>query len=136
FDEGPHTIGEKAVIDLVDVREVVNRPTLSILVVNADFIVQDSVKAHVFEPCDPLHIAKVLPVAIAQAQGGTTGAEHRLPEMGEQVSLGRGINRDSSSTGACLCGCGTGGDQCYENCESRESRSGDPVDLSSIHRMV
>ena len=49
FDEGADAVGQQAVVDLVDVREVVDRLALFVLVVDADFVVKDGVEAHVWK---------------------------------------------------------------------------------------
>ena len=47
FDEGPHAVFEQAVVDLVDVGEVVDGIAMLVFVVDADFIVEDGVEAHI-----------------------------------------------------------------------------------------
>ena len=48
---------EQAVVDLVDVGKIVNGLTACVFVVHADFVVEDRVKANVFEIGCGLHLA-------------------------------------------------------------------------------
>ena len=49
LDEGPDAVCEQAVVDLIDVGEVVNRIALRVFVVDADLVVKDGVEADVLE---------------------------------------------------------------------------------------
>src|SRR5277367_3756326 len=79
--ERAHMILEHTVVDLVDVRKIVNGLAGCIFVVHADFVMEYSVEANVFEIGCGLHFAQVAAIAVAQAQNGAAGAEHLLPEM-------------------------------------------------------
>ena len=74
---------EQTVVDLIDVREVVDGLAIFVLVVEAGFIVKDGVEADVFEACDPPGFAKVVAVALAQGDDPAFRAEHFFPEMRE-----------------------------------------------------
>ena len=74
---------EQTVVDLIDVREVVDGLAIFVLVVEAGFIVKDGVEADVFEPSDALCFAKVVAVALAQAQDGAPRPKHFFPEVWE-----------------------------------------------------
>src|SRR5713101_6985456 len=68
--------------------------TLCVLVVYADFIVEDGVEAHIFEAGNLLHIAEIVAVTLAQRHDGALGTEHFLPEVGERMGGGGGIDHD------------------------------------------
>src|SRR5262245_51002399 len=83
FDEGPHLVLEEAIVDLIDVREVVNRPVVGPLVVDADFVVEDGVEAYIFEAGGRFDVAKIAPIVLSQRENGATGSKHPFPEMRE-----------------------------------------------------
>ena len=94
LDEGLHVVGQQAIVDLVDVGEVVDRLALLVFVVNADIVIQDAVKANVLEAGDLAHRPQVAAIGIAQAEHGPAGAEHLLPEMRKGMSGCGSINGD------------------------------------------
>jgi hypothetical protein len=47
LDEGPHAVLQQAVVDLIDVGQIVEGVALLVFVVDAHFIMQDVVKADV-----------------------------------------------------------------------------------------
>src|SRR5262249_12096589 len=85
---------QQTIVDLIDIREVVDRVALLILVIEPDFVMEDGMKAHVLEICYLLDRPQVVSVAFAERQDGATGAEHLLPEMREGCGLRRGVNLD------------------------------------------
>ena len=82
-----------------------------VLVIDSDFIMQDGVKAHVFEICYLLHGAKVVVVAIAQGEDGAAGAKHLFPEVRKGGCWRAGINLN-----LLLC-TGGGGAQKHDDCQ-------------------
>jgi hypothetical protein len=66
FDHRTDTVLQQAIIDLIDIREIVDGISVLVLVVNTDLVVQDGVEADVFEIGDLLDGDEVVPVAIAQ----------------------------------------------------------------------
>src|SRR6185437_16432446 len=94
LDEGPYSVLKKPVIDLVDIREVVNRLAVAILVVNANIVVQNRVEADVLKLGGFLHLAEVGVIVLAQTQHGAPGAEHLLPEVREWMRRRAWIERD------------------------------------------
>ena len=85
---------EQAVVDLVDVGEVIDRLARSVFVVEANFVVEDGVEADVLESGDAPGFAEVGAVAFAQAEDGASGAEHFFPEVGKRMRGGIGVNFD------------------------------------------
>ncbi len=83
LDERLHVGGQQPIIDLIDVREVVDRLALLVFVVDADIVEQDAVKANVLESGDLAHRSQVVAIGVAQAEHGPPRAEHLLPEMRE-----------------------------------------------------
>src|SRR5579863_4343852 len=81
FDEGLDAVFEQAVVDLVDVCEVVDRVAVLVFVVDAEFVMKDGVEADVAEVGDFLNGAKIVAIALAQREDGAARAEHLLPEM-------------------------------------------------------
>ena len=57
--KGLHAVLEQPIVDLVHVRPVVDRLALRVLIVDAEFIMEDGVKAHVLEAGDRFHLAQV-----------------------------------------------------------------------------
>src|SRR5713101_4361700 len=68
--------------------------TLCVLVVYAEFIMEDGMEAHIFEAGNLLHIAEIVAITLAQRHDGTLGPKHFLPEVGEGTCGGGGIDLD------------------------------------------
>src|ERR1700727_2181384 len=51
LDHGTDTVLQQAIIDLIDVREIVDRVSVLILVVDTDLVVQDGVEPDVLKIC-------------------------------------------------------------------------------------
>src|SRR6185437_11816560 len=106
LDEGPHTLIEQAVIDLVHIGEVVDGSVIgrdrglagiarpAVRIVEPDIIVENAVKADRLKPRGLLHGGEVLPVARAQRQDGASGAEGPFPEMRKRRGRGARIDRE------------------------------------------
>ncbi len=92
LDKRAHTVGQQAIVDLINVGEVVHRMPLGVLVINSDFIMEDGMEAHVLETGDLFYVAEIVAITLAQSQDGAAGAEHLLPEMGKRMSRGGGID--------------------------------------------
>jgi hypothetical protein len=92
FDERTHAVVQQAVVDLIDIGKVVLGMSLGVFVVDSDFIVEDGVEADVLEAGNLLYISEIVAVALAQSHDGALGAEHLLPEVGEGVSGGGGVD--------------------------------------------
>ena len=60
LDERPHAVLQQPVIDLVHISEVIDRIPVLVLVVYANFVVQDGVKPHISNIRDLLHRAQVV----------------------------------------------------------------------------
>src|SRR5215471_618450 len=94
FDYGADSVAQKSVIDLVYIRKVVERMALIVFVINADFVVQDVVKADVVEVSGLLYLAQVVSIALPQRKDGAAGTEGVLPEMWEGLGRGCGVDQD------------------------------------------
>jgi hypothetical protein len=57
FNKGPHSVLQQAVVDLIDIGKVIDGMTLFVFVVNADFVMQDVMKAHITKLSDFLDFA-------------------------------------------------------------------------------
>ena len=80
LDEGAHAGGQDGVVDGVDVLEVVDRPPLPVLGVDAEFVLEESVEAHVLEAALAADEGEVaLPVG-AQPLGGATRPDGEVRE--------------------------------------------------------
>src|ERR1700757_368461 len=97
LDEGADSVGEQAVVDLIDVGEVVDGVALLVFVVDAEFVVKDGVEADVPEVGDLLHGLHVVAIALAHGEHSAAGAEHLLPEMRERRSGGVRVDGDGLS---------------------------------------
>ncbi len=94
LDQRPHAILQQAIVNLVDVGEVIDRVAVLVLVINTDFVVKDRVEAHVFEIGDLLHGTQILAIAFPQREDGAARTEHLVPEMRERSRLRLCINGD------------------------------------------
>ena len=65
LDYRPNSLLQKTIVDLVDIREIVDRVAVLVLVIDSDLVMQNGVKAHVLEICYLLYRAQVVAVAIA-----------------------------------------------------------------------
>src|SRR5580698_858265 len=92
LDKRAHTVGQQAIVDLINVGEVVHGMPFGVLVINPNFIVEDGMEAYVLETGDLFYVAEIVAITLAQSQDGATGAEHLLPEMGKRMSRGGGID--------------------------------------------
>jgi len=63
--ERPHAVGQQAVVNLVHIRKIINRLALVILIVNADFVVENGVEPDVIESGNRFDFAQVPPVIVA-----------------------------------------------------------------------
>ena len=79
----PDTIGQQAIINLIDIGPVVDRLPLLILVVGCGFAVKDGMKADVADIGDLFHLPQVVAVTLAKRNHRSAGAKHLLPEMGK-----------------------------------------------------
>ena len=97
---------EEAIVDLVDVGEVVGAGLLDlgggkagVLVLGvgieeADVVVEDAVEADGLKSCGLLHGAHVLAVVVAEGEDGAAGAEGLFPDVGERGGGGVGVDGD------------------------------------------
>src|SRR6202047_1959030 len=77
---------QKTVINLVDVRKIVNGLTIRVFIVESDFIMKNRMKTDVLESCCPLDFAQVLPITVAKGQNRAPRTEHALPIVGKRTS--------------------------------------------------
>src|SRR5260370_1863638 len=66
FDEGADMIFQQAIIDLIDVREIIDGFSGGIFIVHAGLVVENRVKTDVFESGHLLDLAEVPAIAISQ----------------------------------------------------------------------
>jgi hypothetical protein len=104
FDKGADAIGKKAVVDLADVSEIEEGIAGFVLVVDAEFIVENGVEADVAEIGDLFHFVKVVAVGFAKGKDGAAGAEGLFPEMGK----GSGFSVEIDDEGLRRFGAGCG----------------------------
>src|SRR5579862_969889 len=57
FDKRLHTICQQPVVDLIDVRKIVDWPSLAVFVVESEFVVKNRMEAHEFKASSLLYIA-------------------------------------------------------------------------------
>ena len=79
FDERPNAVGEQAVINLIDVGPIVDRPALGVFGVDAHFVVEDGVEANITNVGGRFHGPQVAPIAFAQRQDRPARAKHLFP---------------------------------------------------------
>ncbi len=83
---------QESVVNLVHISEVIDRIAVFIFVVDAHFVVENRMEAHVFEIRGGLHRIQILAIAVAQRQNRAAGAKHFFPEMWEGRSWPVGID--------------------------------------------
>jgi len=104
FDVGANVVLEQAVVDLVDVGEVVDGSilrcttslpcglgeidSLAVGIVEADLVVEDGVETDGLEISGLLHGAQIFAIALAERENSAAGAEGLLPEV-RKGSCGR-----------------------------------------------
>ena len=70
--EGTHPVGQQAVINLIQVRKVVERLALLVFIIDTNFVVKDGVEAHILKAGDLFDFPQVLTIAVTQGQHGPT----------------------------------------------------------------
>src|ERR1019366_10273314 len=85
FHEWPDAVGQQTVIDLIDVREIEDRLTLFIFVVDAYLIMKDGMEPDIPEAGNAFDRLQVLAVTLTQGQNGAAGAEHLFPKVWESA---------------------------------------------------
>src|SRR6266478_603634 len=103
LDEWADVILEQAVVDLIDIGEVVDGLAFPVLIVQANLVMEDGMEADVFKAGDAFGFAEVVAVAFAQRQDSAAGAKHFFPEVREWMRGGPGIHFDSLRWGSRLC---------------------------------
>jgi hypothetical protein len=88
-------VGEKTIVDLVDIREIVDRVTVLVFVIDTDLVVEDAVEADVAEVGDLVDGADVVAVVLAEGENGVAGAEDLLPKVREGSGGSVGIDTDT-----------------------------------------
>src|ERR1700722_5790069 len=94
FNEWLDAIFKQPVANLIDIREVINRIAVIVLVINADFVVKDGMESNVLEISHLFHRADVVTIALAQREDSPPRSEHLLPEMRKRRRLLRCVNVD------------------------------------------
>src|SRR5713226_3238658 len=89
FHKRADAIFEQPVVNLVNVRKIVNGIAGIVFVVKPYLVMENGVKPDVFEAGDALHFAKIAAVAFAQRDDGAFRAEHALPKMWKGMSRSR-----------------------------------------------
>src|SRR5205807_6596574 len=95
LDKRPQPVSQQTVVALIEIREVVYRVSLRILVVNPHFVMEDSVKTHIAEVRDLFHFAQVATIAVTQREHSPARAEHLFPKMREGAGGCRRVNDDN-----------------------------------------
>src|SRR5258708_30305080 len=85
LDKWADVILKQAVVDLIHVGKVVDRLAVVVLVVEAGFVVEDSVETDIFEAGNAFCLTEGVAIAFAEAQDGAARTEHFLPEVGGGV---------------------------------------------------
>src|SRR5712692_9922981 len=98
LDEWADVILEQAVVNLIYIRKVVNGLAIVVLIVQANFVMEDGVETNVFECGDAFRFAEVVAVAFAESDDAALRTKHSFPEMRERMGRSRSINLDG------LCG--------------------------------
>ena len=111
FDERLEAVLEQAVVDLVDVGEIVGNLPLRVALHQAHVVVEDAVEADVADAGGLVHGIQVLAVVVAQRQRRAAGAEHLFPEMREGRAPGAGVDAQAGGGRCWRRGAGHTGEQ-------------------------
>ena len=65
LNKRPYAIFQQTIVDLIDIRKVINRLSLLILVIDTNLIVKDGVEADVLEPSDLSYLSQILAIAVS-----------------------------------------------------------------------
>src|SRR5271165_965172 len=94
FDEGPDAVLQQAIVDLVDVGPVVDRPTPRVLVVDAHFVVEYGMETDILNAGRLAHHSQIAAKAFAEREDRTARPEHLLPEVWEGMDGRLCVQRD------------------------------------------
>ena len=89
----------ESVVDVVDIRPVVHRLAVLIFVIHSHFVMEDRVKANIFEISSRSHLSQVSSIVFAQRKNGAPGAEHLFPIMRKGLALRLGVDSDGFCSG-------------------------------------
>src|ERR1700735_1039234 len=104
-DEGPDTVSKQPIVDLIDIRKVIDRGVArglrckagildaAIGVVETDIVHQNAVETNGLKVSGLLDGPQVIAIALAQREDGAAGAERLFPEVGEGRAGIVGVNR-------------------------------------------
>src|SRR2546426_10056060 len=81
FHKRADAIFEQPVVNLVNVRKIVNGIAGIVFAVKPYFVMENGVETDVFEAGDALHFAEIAAITLAQRDDGPFGTEHALPKM-------------------------------------------------------
>src|ERR1700751_6128099 len=94
LDKGPQAIGQKPVIDLINVREVVDGIPSLVLVIDSNFIMENVVEPHIPELSDLLHFTQIVAITLPQCEDCAPRTERLLPEMRKGMAGRVSVDRD------------------------------------------
>ena len=94
FHKGVDPALYQSVVNLIDIRKVVNRSAVGVFAVDADLIMKNRVEADIFEPSNLFNVVQITAITFAQAQDRAPGSEHALPEMWEGMGSSGEIDVD------------------------------------------
>ena len=106
LNKGANVVFKQAIVDLVDIGEVVDRSIVGSLrcqagvlgfaigIVEANLVVKDGVEADGLKVGGLHNRAQVLAIALAQGEDGAVGAKSLLPEMRKRRGGGLCVNHD------------------------------------------
>src|SRR5271168_636179 len=134
LDEGADFVFEEAVVDLVDVGEIVDGLAGLVFVVEAEFVVEDSVEADVVEAGDALGFAEVAAIAVAEGEDGAAGAEHFFPEVWEGMGGGVGVDFDDLRGGLRRGGGLRAYPRCRKNGEQQKSKGAGDTKMPGMEK--
>ena len=103
LDKRPNFILQQPVINLIDVREIVERLSRRVFVVQSRFVMKNGVEANILKTRDAFGFAKILAIAFAQRKNGPPGAKHFFPEVWKRMRSGIRVNFDYFSGRLRLC---------------------------------
>ncbi len=89
-----HAVLHQPVVNLIDIRKVINRRTVDVLAVGPDFIVKNCVEADIVESGDLLDVVQIAAITFAQAEDRASRSEHAFPKMRKRMNACGEINID------------------------------------------
>jgi hypothetical protein len=100
--ERANVILQQPIVNLIHVREIINRLSAGIFVVQAIFVIENRMKSDIFETSSLLDFAKIAAVVLSQRQFCASGAKHEFPIVWKRARWGVNVHADRFRPNLCI----------------------------------